>query len=196
MRSGLSVFLVVVAATAALPRQSWAQPQYSVAVGPSFPTGTLADEAVRGYHVQGSVAFRVPVLPFLVQTDLFFQDFNNVEREPGINVSLGGEWFRQLGLMVSGKRGLSLGAVEPYALLGVGWVREWHDDRSYAGIAHTTFNVNAGVGVDVPLNQRLSFFVEARWLNLVGGKALPLTPPAVNSEVPFKSIPISIGLRF
>jgi hypothetical protein len=195
MRSALSVILVGIGAAGFLATPAAAQ-QYSIAVGPSFPTGSLADEAARGYHVQGSVGFTLPALPFGLRTDLFYQNFSNVEREPGINVSLGGEWFRQLGFILNAKRGISLGAVEPYALLGAGWVREWHDDRSYSGTRQTTFNLNAGAGIDVPLNQRIGFFVEARQLNLAGGDALQLTPPAVNSEVPFRSIPVTIGVRF
>jgi opacity protein-like surface antigen len=195
MRTGLFVILVAVAVLGLLPTAAAGQ-QYSVAVGPSFPTGRLADEATRGYHVQGSVGFGVPRLPFGLRTDLFYQNFTNVEREPGINVSLGGEWFRQLGFMLNAQPVFALGAVSPYVLLGAGWVREWHDDRSYSGTAHTTFNLNAGAGLDVPLNQRVGLFVEVRQLNVTGGEALRLTPPAVHPEVSFKSIPVSIGVRF
>lgn len=170
--------------------------RFSVAAGPSFPIGEFSDEAVRGYHVQGSVAFRVPNVPFTVRTDLLFLNFTNVEREPGIDVTLGGEWFRQLGLVLNGQYGLSLGAVEPYALLGVGLVREWHGDRSYSGTDHTTISLNAGIGMEVPLNQRVGLFVEARQFNIAGGRALSLTPPAVNPDVVFKSVPVALGIRF
>lgn len=173
------------------------QAQFAVGAGPSFPTGDLADEAVRGFHVQGSVGFAPAVLPFGLRADLFYQTFGNVEREPGINVSLGGEWFRQLGLMLNAVYGIPLGEVlAPYALVGVGYLHEWHGDRSYSGTDHNTFNLNAGLGVDVALMNGVALFVEARQLNIAGGKELSLTPPAVQSAVAFKSIPVTIGLRF
>lgn len=195
IRRGVSAFLFTVAVSAALPTMLAAQ-RFSVAAGPSFPIGEFSDEAVRGYHVQGSVAFRVPVVPFDLRTDLVYLSFSNVEREPGINVTLGGEWFRQLGLVLNGQYGLSLGSVEPYALLGVGLVREWHGDRSYSGTDHIAVSLNAGIGMEVPLNQRFGLFVEARQLNIAGGGTLSLAPPAVSPEVAFKSVPIAFGIRF
>lgn len=191
-----SLSLVWAAGAAACLTFAPAEGQFYVGAGPSIPLGDFADEAVSGFHVQGSADLTPSFLPFGLRADVFYQTHGNVEREPGINVSLGGEWFRQLGLMLNGVYRVSLGAVEPYALVGAGWFREWHDDRSYSGTHHTTFNINAGVGFDVPITSRLGVFVEARQLNLAGGRELRLTPPAVQPDVAFRSVPITIGLRF
>jgi opacity protein-like surface antigen len=97
--------------------------------------------------------------------------------------------------MLNTTYGLALGTIEPYALVGVGWVREWHGVRSYWPTKHTSFNLNAGVGMDVPVTDRLRVLVEARQLN-VAGRALPLRSPTVNDEVQFRSIPVTVGVRF
>ena len=194
MRHGPFVLAVFVVAALFAPTTS--QAQYSVGAGISIPTGDLSDEAEQGWNVQGSAEFAIAAIPFGLRLDLFYQDFDNVPRAPGINVSLGGEWFRQLGLALYGKYGVPLGVVSPYALLGGAWVREWHDDRSYSGTKHATFNLNAGLGFDVSVTERLGLFVEAKQLNLAGGSALRMTPPAVSDEVAFKSIPITVGVRF
>jgi hypothetical protein len=193
MNSRVRRATMVAAGLLLIPKLATAQ--FSFGFGPSLPVGDFADEAVRGYHVQGSVAFSVPVLPFGLRTDLFFQNHSNVERAPGLSVSLGGEWFRTFGLMLNATYDLDLGNVEPYAVVGAGWVREWHGDRSHWPSSHTAFNLNGGVGVNVPLNDRVSLFVEARQLN-VAGSALPLRAPAINEEVQFRSIPITLGVSF
>ncbi len=163
--------------------------------GPSVPLGNLADEARRGYHVQGSVGYALDGLPITVRADLFYQLFRNVARDPGLHVSLGGEWFRQLNGQLSMMYRLPLGSIEPYALAGVGWGHEWHGDRTFNGTRHGNLIVNSGVGVAFPI-LGMSGFVEARLANLLGGEALPLNPPAVRDEVTFRSLPITFGVMF
>lgn len=169
--------------------------QFAIGGGPSFPLGTLGDEAKTGHHVQGSLYFELPGFPVDLRTDLFYQRFDAVEREPNIYVSLGGEWYRQLGFKVNAIYSVSLGRFEPYALVGGNWLREWHGDRTYSGTDHSAFSGNVGVGVSVPLNDRIDIFLEAPYLNLIGGRTLPTTPPAVLDAVQFKAIPLTIGLR-
>src|SRR5690606_19877241 len=141
--------------------------QFSIGAGPSVPLGDLGDEAERGFLVQTSVGYNPTNLPAGFRLDLFWQGFDAVEREPSSDVAYGGEWYRQLSALVnvvvappSAPR-----AFRPYGLLGGGWMREWHDDRTYSGTVHATFNFNAGAGVEFPLFGSLGF-VEARVLNV------------------------------
>lgn len=163
--------------------------------GPSVPLADLADEAVTGFHAQVSVEYDNSRLPVALRMDGFFQDMRNVDREPGLYVSLGGEWFRQLGLILNAVRRFGGETVRPYGLAGVGYVREWHEDRTWFGTKHAVFNVVAGLGTEVGLFGRTGF-VEARYMNSIGGDPLPLRPPAVLSEVRFQSVALTLGIRF
>lgn len=197
-RTGLSalttaaLLLLLLPATSAAQERSW---YVAAGAGPSVAMGTLAEEVGNGFHLQGSVGVAPRVLPFGLRFDLFYQNFDAVEREPTINRSLGGEWFRQLSGLVNAQYALPLGTLQPYALVGGGWIREWHDDRTYYPDAQTTVNLNLGGGVHFPLLGAKGF-LEARYLNIVGGEALPLRPPAFNPEVQFRSIPITLGVSF
>ena len=190
-----SKVLPVVILVAALVLPTQATTQVSLGGGPSFPMGSLADEARTGHHYQGSVTVSPAVLPFRLRTDLFYQRFNGVEREPNINVSLGGEWYRQLGFKLNAMYEFPLQAASPYVLLGGAWLREWHGDRTFSGTNHTAFSLNAGVGVHIPVTDGVELFLEAPYLNFAAGKALPTNPPAVLEEVQFRSIPTTIGVR-
>lgn len=194
MQRGLSAVCAVVVAAVML--SSEVEGQLSLGAGPSFPMGALADETRPGHHVQGSAGFGLPRIPFRFRTDLFYQRFNSVEREPSVNVSLGGEWYRQLGFKLNGVYEMPLGALNPYGLVGGAWLREWHGDRTYSGTRHSAFSVNAGAGVNIPIPGGIALFVEAPYLNLFGGKALRTNAPAVNDQVQFRSVPMTIGVRF
>jgi len=167
----------------------------SIGAGPSLPISNLADEAKTGYHMQGSLAYRRPGLPIGLRLDLFYQLFRNVEREPGLHTSLGGEWFRQANAFLSLIYAIPMGSLAPYLLVGGGWGQEWHGDRSFYGTRHGNVSVNGGAGVDFPILGTTGF-VEARVMGLVSGNPLPLNPPAVQDEVRFRSIPITFGVRF
>lgn len=194
MRQG--PFAVLTLAAAVLMFPAAAQAQFKIGGGPSFPTGDFGDEAINGYTIHASVGYSPDVLPFGLRLDYFYADFKNVEREPSLDVSLGGEWFRQSGVMLNALYSLSVGPAAPYALVGVGFVHEWHNDRAYFGTSQNTFNLNAGVGLDVLVTDRVGLFVEARQVNVTGSSELPLRAPAVLPEVAFRSIPLTIGVRF
>lgn len=197
MRKGLFALLAASAVMGTQPTLASAQQwQVSLGAGPSIPISNLGDEAETGYHVQGSVGYQLPALPAGVRLDLFYQDFDAVEREPSIHVTYGGEWYRQLSAMLNFTITApgSLGFIQPYALVGGGYIREWHDDRTYSGKHHNTVNFNAGAGVEFPILGSEGF-LEARVLNMFGGSALETGPPAVYPEVQFKSIPITFGVR-
>lgn len=167
----------------------------SVGAGPSLPLSELADETDTGFHVIGSLEFTSGALPFDIRTDIFYQNFHAVERDPSIHRSLGGEWYRQLSASVNAKYGVPVGSLQLYALVGGGWTRDWHDDRTYWTDSQQGVQLNAGVGVNFRLLSR-GGFIEVRNLNVFGGDALPTRAPAVHPEVRFRSVPITLGLRF
>ena len=170
--------------------------QVTLGIGRALTSGDFADEARDGWSAQGTYGFAVPGLPVRLRADLVYQNFRNVARAPSLYARQGGEWFRQMGAVLNATHALELGAVRPYGIAGVGLLREWHDDTSYSGTDHVNLTVNAGVGLEVPLSAGgRGLFVEARLVNFIGGKALPLTRPAVLPEVKFQSIPVLIGIR-
>lgn len=167
----------------------------SFGAGPTLPVGRLSDEAVTGYHVMGSVGYNTQLLPFGVRANFFYQNFNAVDREPSIYSVLGGEWYRQLGGSLSAKYVIGQGVVQPYALAGGGWNYNWHSDRTYWPEKQQTVDFTAGFGIDLAL-MGADAFLEVRHLNLFGGEALPTRPPTIHREVPFRSIPLTLGVRF
>jgi len=189
----------------ALPLQSQAQVFYSVAAGVSMPTGGLADkgasatmgttlslhdfpnEASGGYHLQGSIGYALASLPIDLRADLLFQNFDAVERVPGVNTTVGGEWYRQFGLLLNAIYDIPLNSsrVQPYVLAGTGILREWHSDRTYYEEIQKTYPINAGVGLSFPF-RRVAWTVEARYMNLTGS----------GEFAEFQGIPITFGVRF
>ncbi len=192
MRTAAAVALAVVM----LPTLGHAQRAWDISfgAGPSFPVSELGEEAETGFHAHGLVGFQLPGFPAKLRVGAFYQNFNAVEREPSINVSLGGEWYRQLSAVVDAVIQLPMDApVQPYALVGAGWLREWHDDRTYSGKNHMTIGFNAGGGVEFPIFG-VHGYLEARYMGL-GSSALETGPPAVYPEVNFKAIPVTLGVR-
>ena len=178
-----TTFVTMIAALAVLAAPADAQIvrpwQISIAGGPSFTTGDLSSEAGTGYHVQGSVGFGLPLLPFGLRADLLWQEFP---------VSGANGHFRQIGGLLNGTFALPMPLLQPYALAGVGLIQHTEPEVAHAGHVHhgessTDLGFNAGAGVQFPF-VGMSAFVEARWLNLVGG----------NAEA--RSIPVSVGIRF
>ena len=183
--------LAVIAPGAYAQARTW---EFWIGGGPVLPMGELADEARTGVALQGSFVFDLARLPINVRADLFYHDAEAVTREPGIDVSYGGEWYRQLGSALYGQLSVPMGALSPYGLLGAAMVREWHGDRTFREENQTSLNVNVGVGVEFPLFG-VGGFLEARYLNLLGTDELRTGPPAVHRDIQFRSIPITIGFR-
>lgn len=204
----LSSFVALLAGAlvvTALPARTQAQVFYSVAAGISMPTGGLADEGLSktmatnlslhdfpneasgGYHIQGSLGYSLSSLPIDLRADLLFQDYDAVERVPGVNTTVGGEWYRQFGLLVNVIYDIPLNSsrVQPYLLAGTGILREWHSDRTYYEEIQRTYPINAGVGIAVPF-RRVAWTLEARYMNLTGS----------GEFAEFQGIPITFGIRF
>ena len=88
MRQGPFALLTLVAAALLIPAA--AQAQFKIGGGPSFTTGDFSDEAVNGYNIVASVGLNPSFLPIGLRADYFYSDFKNVDREPSLDVSLGG----------------------------------------------------------------------------------------------------------
>jgi opacity protein-like surface antigen len=172
--------MIAAAAAFAAPADAQIRPfQISIAGGPSFTTGDLSSEAGTGYHVQGSVGFNVPLLPFGLRADALWQEFP---------VSGADGHFRQIGGLLNGTFALPMPIIQPYVLAGAGVINHRepdveHGDHEHHGGSSTDVGFNAGAGVQFPF-VGMSAFLEARYLNIVGG----------NSEA--RSIPVTIGIRF
>lgn len=168
-----AVLMALGAGTAHAQLRPW---EISIAGGPSLPTGDLADFADTGYHVQGSIGFGVPMLPVGLRADAFWQEV------PDTNDG----WYRQIGGLANVTLGIPLVVVEPYILGGVGLIRtETPDGVILDGDSDTSLGFNAGAGAEFPF-MGLSGFVEARYLNLLGG----------DTAKSYQSIPITVGIRF
>ena len=195
MRYAVILAIVACATLRAAPvdaqSRSW---ELWLGAGPAIPLGDLSDDARTGLALQGSLVTTIPSLPVKLRADLYYHDSEAVEREPGIDVSLGGEWYRQVGGALYAQLSVPVGSVDSYGLLGAGYVREWHGDRTFRQERQTSFNVNAGAGIAFPLFGVGGFF-EGRLMNLLGSDALRTGPPAVHREVEFKSIALTLGFR-
>lgn len=173
----VTAVVVPLSAEAQVQTRPWV---ISIAGGPSFPAGDFGEIASTGYHVQGSVGWNFPNVPVGIRADLIWQE---VQREEA-------GWFRQVGGLLNGTYGFSIGSVQPYGLVGVGYI---HTDEPTTILPdgttfendETNFGFNAGLGLDFPF-MGLAGFVEARYLNLLGGDQ------AKNLQV----VPLSFGIRF
>ena len=170
-----------VAAAFTLPASAEAQfrPwEISIAGGPSFPTGDFSDSAGTGYHVQGSIGFDLPLLPFGLRADLLWQELDDQD-----------EWYRQVGGLANATFGLPLIFIQPYALVGGGVIRTTTPDVVHGDHVHnessTDIGFNAGVGLEFPF-MGLGGFIEARYLNLFGN----------GNATDYQVIPVTVGIRF
>lgn len=176
-RSLFVLFAAVFTASIALPEQ--AEGQYrpweiSIGGGPSFPTGDFSDIAGTGYHVQGSVGFDLPLLPFGLRADVLWQELDAQD-----------DWFRQVGGLANATFGLPLIFIQPYALVGAGVIRTSAPDVGPGSASSTDVGFNAGVGLDFPF-VGLGGFIEARYLNVFGS----------DNATNFRVIPVTVGIRF
>jgi hypothetical protein len=141
-----------------------------IAGGPSFPLGTLAEEAGTGFHVRGSLGLELPLIPLGARADLLWQQFPD---EHSGN-------FTQLGGLLNATWRLPFPIARPYLIGGAGLMRhsepdEAHDDHVHEGGTSTEFAFGVGAGVQLRL---LVFgaFVEARYLDWGhGNRGIPLT---------------------
>jgi opacity protein-like surface antigen len=182
MRKGLFVALSALFAVVSAPTLADAQIRpwtISIGGGPSLARGEMAREAGTGFHVQGSVGFGLPLLPFGIRADALWQELSDE-----------GEWFRQVGGLLNATFGLPMVVITPYGLVGAGFLRATapavqHPGHAHDGESENIVGFNLGAGLDFPF-MGLGGFIEARYLNLFG------SGDATN----FQSIPITIGVRF
>jgi hypothetical protein len=138
--------------------------------GPTYPLGSLGDEASTGFHLRGSFGLEVPLLPIGARADLLWQRFPYPE--DGAVTTLGG--------LLNGTLRMPLPLVRPYLIGGVGYMRHdepetQHGDHAHAGETYTDFAFAVGAGIGLRL---LGFggFVEARYLDWGhGNRSVPLT---------------------
>lgn len=183
MRKGLFVAaaaLLATVSTAAIAEAQYRPWEISIAGGPSLARGDIAQEAGTGYHVQGSVGFGLPLLPFGFRVDALWQELR--DDHDG--------WFRQIGGLANATFGIPLVFIEPYGLVGAGYLRAQepdvdHGDHTHTGGSENVLGFNVGAGLEFPF-VGLNGFIEARYLNLVGG----------GNATNYQSIPISFGIRF
>ncbi len=167
--------MIAAAAAFAAPADAQVRPfQISIAGGPSFPTGHFTDDVGTGYNVQGSVGFGVRGLPFGLRADLLWQEFKIAEADGHA---------RQIGGLLNATFALPMPFIQPYLLAGAGVINHSEPEGSPDVHGGTDIGFNAGGGVQFPF-AGMSGFVEAKYLNIVGG----------NEDV--RSIPVSIGIRF
>jgi hypothetical protein len=159
----------------------------SKTMGTTLSLHDFPNEASGGYHLQGSLGYSLSDLPIDLRADLFFQNYDAVERIPGVNTTVGGEWYRQFGLLVNAIYDIPLNSsrVQPYVLAGTGILREWHSDRTYYEEIQRTYPINIGAGLAFPF-RRVAWTVEARYMNLRGS----------GEFAEFQGIPITFGVRF
>lgn len=181
VQSFMLASLLAVAVTLPTAADAQLRPwEISIAGGPSFPMGDLKDEAGTGYHVQGSVGFDLPLLPIGARADLFWQELPDSEEE----------WFRQIGGMVNAVFEIPMVIIQPYALVGVGYLRTETPEVTHTGHVHTgetdsSVGLNAGAGIEFPF-LGLGGFLEARFINVAGG----------GEATSYQSVPVTLGVRF
>lgn len=176
MRKFMFVALAAALGTIGFAGQAEAQLrpwEISIAGGPTFTTGDFSEVAGTGYHVQGSIGFGVPMLPFSLRADALWQE---------VPAEVGDEYYRQIGGLVNATFGIPLVLIEPYGLLGAGYL---NTDSPISDDDEWRPGINAGLGVEFPF-MGLAGFAEARYLNLLGS----------NEAKMFQSIPVSVGIRF
>jgi hypothetical protein len=133
----LFVAAVVSLVGTGLPRQAEAQIiRAGVAAGPTIPVGDLADVASIGFHAQGMLGLRIPLLPVSFRGELLFQ---RLPFDPGGN-------FQQFAGIANVLYTLApTPVVSPYLIGGLGVY------NSGNGASSTDFGVNGGVGIRVNL---------------------------------------------
>jgi hypothetical protein len=161
-----SVFLVLAGMGA--PGEAQAQLlRFGIGAGPSIPMGDLGDAVNTGFHAQGMVALRVPLLPLSLRGDVLFQRFS--ADAPGVGN------FQQIAGVVNGFYTLlPVPMVSPYVSGGVGL----YNSSFGGGDSSTDFGVNVGAGLRVNL-LLVEVFGEARLHNVFGEgdsqRTLPVT---------------------
>lgn len=171
-----SLALAGAALLAGSPAEAQLRPwEISIAGGPTLATGSFADMANTGYHVQGSVGIGIPLFPVGVRADLLWQEMPDVA---------GGN-FRHIGGIANATLGLPLVLIEPYVLAGVGMFsisepEEDHGDHAHEAGSETSTGFNVGAGLELGL-LGLKGFGEVRYLDVGRGH---------------RTIPITIGIRF
>jgi hypothetical protein len=145
-----------------------AQVSFSLAGGPSFPTGD-DHHLDMGYHAQIGAELGLPLMPFSVRLD---GAFNRFTEDHGNYDVLSGSANAILRIPMVG--------LTPYLIGGLGVYSA--EDEAHEGERETNLGVNLGVGARLGL-PGLGVFAEARVHNPFGDHQL-------------RYVPLSIGVRF
>ena len=170
----LTLFAVaaIVLAAPAVSAQSITRPfSFGTAAGLSVPSRSGSSALETGFHVEGMVGFKPPVLPIGLRADLMYHRF-------GLN-AVGGNRNIFAGLLNATYDVSPPPLVKPYLITGVG---VYHTSVSVAGEGDQTtqLGLNAGTGLRFDL-VGMSTFVEARYHFVKGGTDL---------------VPFSFGVTF
>jgi hypothetical protein len=161
-----AVFAVAMAVSAA---DADAQVRFSIAGGPSFPTGD-EQHLDMGFHVQAGADFGMPLLPFGLRLDGAFNRFKDSLDDGNYDVVHGA---------ANAVLNIPLVVATPYLIGGLGVYAA--EDKAHGEERVTNLGFNVGAGIRLPL-PGLSVFAEARLHN------------PFDQEVRF--VPISLGFRF
>lgn len=171
MRHRIATVLAPCILALALPLSADAQLpglRLGVAGGPSFPIGSLSDEAGTGFHLRGSLGVEIPLLPLGVRGDLLWQRFSH---------DVSGN-FDGLAGMINATWRLPFPIIQPYLIGGGGLLRYDEPDLVANGTQQgedgTNFVLGAGAGVQLRL-LRFGAFAEARYLDWGRHRAIPVT---------------------
>lgn len=74
---------------------------------------------------------------------------------------MAGKCFRQFNANLNAIYTVPMGTIQAHGLVGAGWGREWHGDRSFNGTRHGNLIVNTGLGAAFPVLGVVGF-IEAR----------------------------------
>jgi hypothetical protein len=150
-------------------------PQIGLGFGLTMPMGDYGDVASSGFHVLGSVAFKLGPSPLKVRADLSYH-------RTGLEVLTGNSSL--IGGMANLVYTLPSPVIKPYLLAGVGYFSE-----KLSGGGQSTSGGSIAYGAGAGLNFGLaiaSMFVEVKYLNIGSNDTF-------NSATIF---PITLGLRF
>jgi hypothetical protein len=153
-----------------------AQVRLSVAGGPSFPVGHLADEMDTGFNVLLGAGLSVPVLPVGIRVDGMLNQFPESGHDGN---------FRVISGSVNAILDIPMVVARPYIIGGLGvYNSRFTDDDHDHGDEGSTTNVGANIGAGIRVGLGgISVFAETRLHNIF----------SEGEQARF--IPLSLGIR-
>jgi hypothetical protein len=174
MKRYTTIVAIIAAGLACFATDAAAQVRLSVAGGPSFPVGHLADEMNTGFNVLVGAGLSVPVLPVGLRVDGMLNQFPESGHDGD---------FRVISGSVNAILDIPLVAARPYIIGGLGVYNSRFTDDDHADEGSTSnlgANIGAGIRVGLP---GVSVFAETRFHNIF----------SEGEQARF--IPLSLGIR-